>query len=137
MAFRYGRNYQTVHIYHEIQHIDIEPYKYTLKLQIYLSNRIHTILNYTCTSYRMHVHRTAYIYIEVTHLYSEQNTYTSKLHIYTSNQIHIHRNYTYINDTAQINRNAWTMTVPWKLVISPNPTHKNNKDGYCLFFNTV
>ena len=32
MAFRYGQNYQTVHIYNEIQHIDIEPYKYTLKL---------------------------------------------------------------------------------------------------------
>ena len=32
MAFRYGQNYQTVHIYNEIQHIDTEPYKYTLKL---------------------------------------------------------------------------------------------------------
>ena len=32
MAFRYGQNYQTEHIYNEIQHTDIEPYKYTLKL---------------------------------------------------------------------------------------------------------
>ena len=53
-------------------------------IKIYVSNRIHTSLNYT------HVHRTA-----------------SKLHIYTSIQIHIHRNYTYINDTVQINRNAF------------------------------
>ena len=102
MAFHY------VHICNEIQHIDIEPYKYILKLQIYISNRIHTIRNYTYVHpYCMHVRRTAYIYIEVTHLYIEPNTYTSKLHIYTSNQIHIHRNYTYINGTVQINRNAF------------------------------
>ena len=47
MAFRCGQKYQTVHIHNEIQHIDIEPYKYTLKLQIYISNCIHTIRNYT------------------------------------------------------------------------------------------
>ena len=35
MASHYGQNYQTVHIYDEIQHIDIERSKYTLKLQIY------------------------------------------------------------------------------------------------------
>ena len=79
-----------------------------MKLQIYISNRIHTIRNYTYVHpYCMHVRRTAYIYIEVTHLYIEPNTYTSKLHIYTSNQIHIHRNYTYINGTIHINRNAF------------------------------
>ena len=86
MAFRYGQNCQTVHIYNEIQHIDIEPYIYTLKLKIYISNRIHTNRNYT------YEHRTACIYIE-------PRTYTLKLHIYTSNQIHIHRNYTYIHRT--------------------------------------
>ena len=36
MAFRYGQNYNPVHIYDEIQHIDVEAYKYTLKLQIYI-----------------------------------------------------------------------------------------------------
>ena len=36
MGFRYGQNYKPVHIYDEIQHIDIEAYKYTLKLQIYI-----------------------------------------------------------------------------------------------------
>ena len=95
MAFRYGQNYQTVHTYNEIQHIDIEPYKYTLKLQIYISNRIHTIRNYTYVHpYCMHVnrvhihpsytfiHRAKYIYIEIAHIYIEPNTHTSKLHIY-------------------------------------------------------
>ena len=101
MAFHYGQNYQTVHIYNEIQHINIEPYIYTLKLKIYVSNRIHTNRNYT------YEHRIAYIYIEVTHLYIEPNTYISKLHIYTSNQILICRNYTYINGTIQINRNTF------------------------------
>ena len=94
MAFRYGQNHQTVHIYNEIQHIDIEPYIYTLKLKIYISNRIHTNRNYT------YEHRTACMYIE-------PRTYTLKLHIYTSNQIQICRNYTYINGTVQINRNAF------------------------------
>ena len=92
MAFHYGQNYQTVHIYNEIQHIDIEPYKYTLKLQIYISNRIHTIRNYTYVHpYCMHVRRTAYIYIEVTHLYIEPNTYTSNFefaHIYIEPNTH-------------------------------------------------
>ena len=87
MAFRYGQNYQTVLIYNEIQHIDIEPYIYTLKLKIYISNRIHTNRNYT------YEHRTACMYIE-------PRTYTLKLHIYTSNQIHIHRTkYIYIETT--------------------------------------
>ena len=86
MAFRYRQNYQTVHTYNEIQHIDIEPYKYTSKLQIYISNCIHTIRNYT------YEHRTAWMYIQ-------PHTYTLKLHIYTSNQIHIYRNYKYIHRT--------------------------------------
>ena len=82
MAFRYGQNYQTVHIYDEIQHIDIEPYKYSLKLQISISNRIHTmdithmyIVLHSCTSNRVHmqrsytfIHRTKYIYVEIIHL---------------------------------------------------------------------
>ena len=42
MAFRYGQNYKPIHIYDEIQHIDIEAYKYTLKLQIYVSNSLCT-----------------------------------------------------------------------------------------------
>ena len=42
MAFRYGQNYNPVHIYDEMQHIDIEAYKYTLKLQIYISNSLCT-----------------------------------------------------------------------------------------------
>ena len=101
MAFRYGQNYQTLHTYNEIQHIDIEPYKYTSQLQIYILNpqSYHSKLHIR-TSYRMHVHRTAYIYIDVTYLYIETNTYTS-------NQIHIRRNYTYIDGTVQINRNAF------------------------------
>ena len=49
MAFHYEQNYQTVHIYKEIQHIDIKPYKYTLKLQIY-------------------IYRTAFIQFEITHM---------------------------------------------------------------------
>ena len=108
MAFCYGQNYQTVHTYNEIQHIDIEPYKYTWQLQIYILNphSYHSKLH-IWTSYRMHVYRTAYIYIKVTYLYIETNTYTSKLNIYTSNQIHTCRNYTYINGTVQINRNAF------------------------------
>ena len=95
MAFRHGQNYQTLHIYNKIQHIDIEPYKYTLKLQIYISNRIHTIRNYlyvhACmyTEPRIYTSKFLHSYInlnthiiEITHICIEPYKHTSKLHLY-------------------------------------------------------
>ena len=68
MAFRYGQNYQTVHIYNEIHHMEIEPYKYTLKLQIYISNRIHTIeITHMYIEVTL-IYRTKYRCIEITHI---------------------------------------------------------------------
>ena len=83
-AFRYGQNHQIVHIYNEIQHINTELYKCTLKLQIYLYIEPHSYNSklQICPSYRMHAHRTANIYVEITHLCIEPRTHTSKLHIY-------------------------------------------------------
>ena len=113
IAFGYGQNYQTIHIYNEIQHIDIGPYKYTLKIQIYIHMEPHPYNSklHICTSYRIHVHLTAFMHIEPNTCTSYRN-YTQHT---SRKQIHIRRNCTYINGTIQINRNAFVIRLYFEL----------------------
>ena len=117
--------------------MDIEPYKYTLKLQIYISNRIHTIRNYTyvhaCMYIELGIYTSNFLHlyinlnthiIEITHICIKPYKHTSKLHLYKwyhtskSKCICTHQNSLFILQTVNLcmlSLLIWSIE-PWKLL---------------------